>query len=1248
MTIAYYPRPKILANPGFRRGHVVIEASAGTGKTFTLEHLVLDLIINNRARIEEILVVTFTDAATRELRERVRSLIRRICDEGLTVKPTEDLEHYWAVDDVTRNRLQEALFRFDGAAISTIHGFCQRILSEQAFLGGFLFKQEQVDGREIFGPAFREEIRRALAEDSPVGNALKRWIEEENRLEDLQALLYQCHREGCPDPDRSLLTPLWDPVGFWEALKGLPEKKQLQNSVQSFFTNRNQKNGYLRLLNRLFETVGTFSAGEEPDIRQAVETLVNWLKKECSINKLDDTQINHLRRAAAAEGAPDPLKRLSVCANEMALRAASEISFFVYCLLPRIQRRLRRRKLSLGLIDYDDMLLGVREALRGENAPALLDILRRRWKFALVDEFQDTDPVQWEIFKKIFVEGKSGNHLYIIGDPKQAIYGFRGADVHTYDLAKNHLLEKYAACRLPLEKNYRSTEEIIEAVNAILTGSHENGNAFFCGLNRYDEPVKWGKLTKSALEGGKPGSPVHLMHFYSENEAPDLPSLRRGLAHFIAGEIFRLTDPKSGLFVYRKDKLSGQYKHELIRLGDIYILTRSTREGRQIGEVLRRYGIHHAFYKLEGLFKTAEAEEVYRLLTAIVSPQEPAARMAAWLTPFFEIPLKELPSWRGVDEHHPLIAHLLNWKRLADSREWARLFDDILTTSGLIRRLIFFDGERELTNYLHIFELLLAEAHARPVTLSELTRGLKALIDGRRAPGGREGDMQRLETDKEAVQILTMHKAKGLEAEVIFWAGGLGNPQTGAFDTRIYHQNNRRCLHVGRACGEIKEAIDEEERQENQRLAYVALTRARSRLYLPYFGENGGDKKEGRFYGYHGLGRFYRLLQDRLELLRQKGLFGDRRLFLMREVSVEGGPRRPGEKIDRGFKKQPWEQLSSLPSRAKEAEKIKPGRRGVLLTSYTRMSRGESRQLPAPEEESQAGWRSEEVAAEIDYLPVGPTGESSSPVESSRALPGGRETGIFLHALLEETKTAAIAERSFEHWSALPEVQDRAATSARRHGFPEVYLPEALHLVYSAFRTPLKVLNREKNFLLEMPGGIASGKRPQAEMSFVFPIPESFHPLLAKIEGAPAAKIDPGELPFRAHRGYLRGLIDLVFEHEDKIYLVDWKSDSLSSFEEENINDQVKENYSLQAQIYRLAVLRLLDIRWEKEYESLFGGILYLFIRGMGPPTDTGGYSRGAWFSRPSWREVLAGEQRLVGRRDWGGEVITVDAGSRW
>jgi exodeoxyribonuclease V beta subunit len=1217
MKSAFYKRPAILARPEFKKGHVVIEASAGTGKTYTLEHLVLDLIINNGAKIEEILVVTFTDAATRELRERVRELIRRVCDETGDLPAGADPESYWKINEATRSRLREALFRFDGAAISTIHGFCQRVLSEQAFLGGRLFEQEHADGGELFGLAFRETVRTALAETSPEGEMLRTWIGMDKTLNDLELFLFNCHREGCPQ--RCPVTPLWEPEQFYEAINGLPPLDQLKEAGNELFSNKNSLKTFNSHLEDLFSLASDIE--DKSDLPEAAELFKAWAGKTRTLDKIKDSQIDNLRRAAGFTESPAVLNELAASLTEIEVRAAGLESFFVHRLLPRVQQLLAARKRALGLTDFDDMLLGVQEALAGPEAETLLALLRKRWKYALVDEFQDTDPVQWDIFRRLFVEGTDIHRLFIIGDPKQAIYSFRGADVHTYQLAREELIGKQNAGRVPLQENYRSTELLIDAVNKILTAADTEGKAFLEGLNSYNEPVECGDQARFAEENSRPAVPVHLVHLYGNEKGLNAKSIKHGIACFIAEEIGRLTGDKCGLLTGSKNSGSSP-----VSLSDIYILTRTGREGREIGQVLRSYGIAHAFYKQEGLFQTEEAESLHSLLLTINNPADPAARMSAWLTPFFDLPLKDLQAWRESAEGHFITSLLFEWKGLADAQAWAVLFDRILTGSGLVRRLVFLGNERALTNYQHLFELLLAEAHSRPLTLIELARSLKARIDGRKLPEGREGDIQRLETDRDAVQILTMHKAKGLEAEVVFIGGGFSDFRGGrGVKTGIYHSDSKRCLHIGASTGEIEEAIKQEVREENQRLIYVALTRAKSRLYLPYFGSGPADSNTGS-YGYKFLGASYKALQKQLDLLREEGQLGNSDHFLLRKTSCL---RQPPQELETTTTADGWpeEGLLEMPASAKtEADRLRPGRRGVILTSYTRIKQGAKWQPPAADDAEQSAPGSEEFLNE-------------APAETEIGLPGGRETGIFLHTLLENTVAAELQNMTLDEWLKFEPARIRFAATARRYGYDPVYLDEAMRLIYKALCSPVKAESIEGGTLLDLPGGFSSGCRQVTEMSFTYPIPESFHPLINGVKET----INGDHMPFEAVRGYLQGLIDLVFEHEGRIYLLDWKSDRLGSYDRASLSAHVERNYSLQAQVYTLAVIRLLNLSGSSDYENRFGGIIYAFIRGMNSAAGSG--AEGVWFSHPSANQATAWEEDLLNRKEWGGEVITLNQG---
>jgi exodeoxyribonuclease V beta subunit len=1219
MTTAGYKRPLILSRPEMQKGHVVIEASAGTGKTYTLEHLVLDLVITGQALIEQILVVTFTDAATHELRERIRNLIQTVFDCSEEIPPTADSRDYWLVDEESRTRLREALFRFDGASISTIHGFCHGILTEQAFLGGRLFEQVHADGREVFGQAFREELRVALADQGVVGEALRDWIRAEKKIGDLEDFLFKCHREG--SPERCPVTPRWEPAELKKACAGLPDLEALKKAGREIYSDGRAQKSFNSILDGLFDLISLFTA--DSDLFAAASEFLEWANKERTLNTIKETVIEHLYQAGSKEQAPAELKELTTTLRKIETRCLNPESFMVYKFLPQVRKRLNLRKKALGLLDYDDMLLGVLDALQGKDSAVLKAALRRRWTHALVDEFQDTDPVQWEIFRQIFVDGAEGHRLFLIGDPKQAIYGFRGADLHTYDLARCYLLKEKDAARLPLTENFRSTGLMIEALNQIFQSETAAGHGFFTGLNRYSDPVECGDKTREAFEAGKMAAPVHVLPLYVTGGKLNATRIKEGVACFMAGEILRLTDDQTGL----KTK-SGGSELRPIRFSDIFILTRTTREGLAIGRILRNYGIPHAYYKQDGLYQTDEAVDVYNLLAAIGAPDDQAIRMAAWLTPFFGLTLSELPAWQQARNNHPLFSILLKWKQLADTQQWSQLFDSILTSSGIARRLIFFGNERALTNYLHLFELLQAEAHKKPVTLRELARDLKAKTEGKNLTEGREGNVQRLESDKEAVQILTMHKAKGLEAEVIFIGGGFGNTGGRGIKTAIYHVGSERRLHIGKAAGEIANAVKTEEEQENERLFYVALTRARSRLYLPFFGlpQLEIPAQEKRNYDYSHLGAMYGKLQQQLNLLSQLGCFEEPRLYRIRPLSCSWEPQYRSSRLDELPDWQPKKVLELPSSTKEEAEKITSEHRGVLLTSFTRIKKAETFHLTADGSENDSLLIGEEVSAEVST-------EKLQPAEQE--LPGGRDTGIFLHALLENIPETELSDTSYSDWAAMEIVMLRAEKLARRYGFNFEHLPAALKLAFKALTSPINLASREKSAVLEMPDGLVSGENVRKEMPFAYPIPEVDHLLLSNS----AVTGQSGEsLPFEVGRGYLQGLIDYVFEYNGRVYLLDWKSDRLADFGPESVDLHVRNNYSLQAGIYTLATVRLLGIQNEADYNSRFGGVLYIFIRGL---TEYAKSSDGIWFSCPGWSNLLKFERNLLARNQWGGAVIT-------
>ncbi|MBN2492700.1 MAG: UvrD-helicase domain-containing protein, partial [Planctomycetes bacterium] len=658
MTAARYPKPAILEEIP-RDRHAVIEASAGTGKTYALEHLLVELLLTEPVSIEQILVVTFTDRATHELRMRVRALLARLrAPDRNEAAPGEPA---WTLDEAAREKLDAALRQFDLAPIATIHAFCRGVLTENAFNGGRLFEQELVDGRRLFAEVLRRTIRTVLACREPF-RTLLRWWAACHGMDALTAGLYQAVRADVRilDADgaeryiaavEAAAAVLCGAVGVDRLRGGLGEVTSKGKRL-----GKNSRDALERHLAALGEVV-----------RRAAEPVDLFRDRRSLARPLE--YLAEKRRAFDFGGlAPDLDAILSGIATLDRLKAVALAAF-----RDEAARAFARDKERRGLYDFGDMLALVHEALRGENGPALAAALRRRYRFALIDEFQDTDRVQWDIFRRIFFEDGGRHRLYTVGDPKQAIYAFRGADVRAYLRAREAIVGAGGA-RLALTRNYRSTAAMIAAVNALLL--RDGQDAFFTGRHiGYDRPVECGRPALRAVAAdGAAVRPLCLLRVE--------PGAGRGaerLGRAVAAAIRDLVDRRALCVGEREDALAA------VGYGDIFVMTRTNRECDRMGEFLRAAGVPFAFYRKEGLFQTDEARDIRDLLRAIAEPADRSRLGRAWVTPFFGVPLGEVARFQELEPDHPFARRLLAWRDAARRRDFETLFVRILDESGVLR-----------------------------------------------------------------------------------------------------------------------------------------------------------------------------------------------------------------------------------------------------------------------------------------------------------------------------------------------------------------------------------------------------------------------------------------------------------------------------------------------------------------------------------------------------------------------------------
>ncbi|MBI3725917.1 UvrD-helicase domain-containing protein [bacterium] len=1087
------------------------------------------------------------------------------------------------------------------------------MLTENAFVAGRFFRQELVDAKTAFASGFGHVLRHELANDLHRAVDLAAWLRAHS-VDDLETLLQEI------DEKRADVRPLLDRTALMADVarleKGCGGKalEQVREAVEESSLKGQTRAAVLARLDALVAFLG------EPEATGSLVGLHVSEKLSYIVNYL----LEPSRVAGIREGVPRIGKLLDLlaglCSRLVTLEAATAQVF-----LPAVRERVAHEKRTKGLYDFSDMLTIVRDAIcTGPQRALLLERLRERYQHALIDEFQDTDEVQWQIFEEIFAKSSKKHGLWVIGDPKQAIYGWRGADVYAYLSACNSLGK--GAKPIPLTENFRSTKALIEAFNVIF--DQKAKPPFFRDKIRYDDPVECGREKLVAQDAaGKPVAPIHVFDLDAQKMSAD--ELRGALARRIAEEIRVLLD--TGLWLGEgKDK-------KRIEASDVYILTRSGWEGEFVSKFLAERLVPFAFYKQEGLFQTSEADDVYRVLAAIADPHDRSKRSKAWLTPFFGLELEELAAGDPPGDH-TLWRHLFQWERLAERGDFRRLFASLVEDTGLVRREIFLStSERRLTNYLHILEILLETVSRKRVGIRELSHLLRSWISEEQAPEREDGNVQRLESDAKAVQIMTLHKSKGLEAAVVFLFGGYTNPKgkdlyvyhdrpqektveqlaKEALGTAFYHDpEGRRLVHVGPLTPEVRALVINESQEEDRRLLYVGVTRAKARLYFPGFSRvpvldpSGkvvldADGEPRTVWNYEYLNGPYAHLAERLDALIHdrkppKGFEVEKLPVVMAPAMASGAPM-PAPA--------PWTppaELLSVPE-AKEIEKrcdeLRKKCAPLIVTSYSRMKKG---YVPTAAE-IEADTLQEETVPETSPSSPEPV-PSGEPIEEVPR--GGANTGQFFHDVLEVLPFESLAGAlPFDAWREREDVKPLFERAMSRRGIPERQLVGAQRMVFHTLTKRL-VLGS-----LTLESGLAPCTKNLRELEFAYPIPEEAH--LALAEGG----------PFPIEKGWLRGFIDFIFEHKGRSYLLDWKTDTLDDYGPESVAAHVRESYWIQVQVYTLALARMLKLTGAADHEAKFGGVLYCFLRGMRPEEAP---EIGVFFERADWAGIKKLERELV------------------
>jgi exodeoxyribonuclease V beta subunit len=1177
-------------------GLQVIEASAGTGKTRTITGLYLRLVMEKDIAPERILVVTYTVAATEELRERIRDvLVQALAALRGTIVTDEMVAELTAgVDDreAAARRVQQALANFDLAGIHTIHGFCQRALADGAFESGLPFDRELVPDvrdlvQEVVDDYWRTHVIEAPAlfvqyllderitpERLATGVALQLGrpdltvvpadpVGDERELESACFEAWARLRTTWPAARPAVDALLHDP--------GLNKTVYKEGSVTTWLR---RMDGYLRAelpALRVFKQLVKFRA----------DTLArSWKQK--AVPRTHEV-------LAVVQAFDDALAR--VCEAVHIRLRAMKIDLLHEA---RIELALRTRRLRVQ--SFDDLLLELRQALEASHGAVLASRLRRRWSAALVDEFQDTDPAQYRIVQRIW--GGGDQPVFLVGDPKQAIYRFRGADVFAYLAARQD-----AMARHDLLRNWRSEPALLTAVNTLFGHARR---PFVLDAIPF-VPVEPARPSKPLSVAGDPPEPLRIWFLERDDERKLYPKARaaRRAAEATAVEIARLlrlaADGKTRL----PDASGGE---RALEGGDVAVLVRSHRQGRLVGASLARLGVASVQQAEDSVFTSREAEQLQRVLMAVAEPGRDDVVRAALGTELLGATGEEL--FALLEDDAGWAAELDAFQRSHQAwREhgFARMFRELLAERGVSHRLLAYaDGERRLTNLLHLGELLQDEAARHPRALEALVQWMAARAEDPRPQS--EEQQLRLESDEHVVKIVTVHKSKGLQYPVVFcpfvWDGRI-------FATDAHRERDVVCHdpeNGGRATLEMEAELQaplrvqtcHEELAENLRLFYVAVTRAIHRCTIVW-GATNDASTSAPFWLLHAPDGVSdtRKLQAALKDRDDDSLRHDLDALRARSggtIRIEAPPTGPGvpyrERADR---------QASLEARALGRRITWPWR----VSSFTALVADRAGEIPDHDAAPDPGPAAGETAERTRFT-----------------FPGGTRAGSCLHAIFERVDFAdPDPERRREF----------VAQELRRFGFSPDWLPVVDDMLGQVLATPLDDGGRIR---LE---GVSRARRLD-ELEFTYPLADFDAAALREVlrteglaDGAFAGAID--ELAFTRVSGFMRGFIDLVFEHGGRYWIVDYKSSWLGPTLDDYAPDRLppvmaRESYWLQYLIYTMVLHRLLRLRLrDYDYDAHVGGVFYLFLRGMTPAR---GPSCGVFHDRPS-RALVAALDRWIG-----------------
>lgn len=1202
------------------RGSQLIEASAGTGKTFTIAMLYVRAILGHGQTPEcgrpltprDILVVTFTEAATKELRDRIRKRLAEAAEifrqpaseqgsgahgEG----PLQALRNDYPDSDSWPARarlLQLAAESMDEASVHTIHGWCNRMLNEHAFDSGGLFNQTlETDHGELLLQVIKDYWRSFVVPmDEGIANL---WLDQfaspqalRTSLSDLLPLERQL-----PEPSGTPASLLGARVEelrstFAHVRTTIAADAEDFLAVLTEASGRKDFNGNsLRLKNVAgwLESLKQWAGGQ--DLAAPALTPAAW-------DRLSPDGIGQ----AWKKGTPPvdhPLIE-SVVALRSVCREPLPVQAMLFHACHWVADRLEREKQRRAEMGFDDLLERMDQALAGASGPRLSNAIRQQFPLVMIDEFQDTDPVQYRIFDSIYhaSENRPESGLLMIGDPKQAIYGFRGADIYTYLKARKDTADR----QVTLPKNFRSATAMVEATNHLFGhGEQQAIKGAFLFRQGDDNPVPFhavgaqGRQESLRIEGQL----APALTFWAQDSEDRKSDVMTNVAETCASEIVRLLNlGQNGQAGFADETGSWQP----LNASDLAVLVNNGTEAALVRQALANRGVKSVYLSdRRSVLDTTEARDLIYWLEACAEPERDNLVRAALATTTLAVDWATLDQLRNNElAWETTLEHFRGFRQVWRQQGVLAMVRCVLNHFDVPARLLSQpEGERALTDVLHLAELLQQESQQVDGEQSLIRRFSEMVA----ATSHRSDAMQvRLESDAELVQVITVHKSKGLEYPLVFLPFATNcRPATGKRLPLIWHDDEGDQQLAFEARDDVLTRVDQERLGEDIRKLYVALTRARHGTWVGAPALKGEEARSALSY-----------------LVAQKS-----------EEPISAGLRRMAEGC-RDILVQPLPAPTEAiyqPPRAAELgsarERTAPGWDSWWIASYSairyRVAATDDVIPEVPAESETAGAeriREEaEPATRVSAPPV-----VQKPAPDSVQIHGfyrGAGPGTFLHSLLEWAAEEGF-QRACENGPARRELIE---SRSRLRGW-DAWTGPLDHWLVDFLQTRLSLPSQPDGSASEVSLAMLDQAVPEMEF-WISSQGVSTGELDRLVRQHTMTHWNREQIPERPAaddmmlRGMLKGFIDLVFEHEGRYYVADYKSNYLGPGDEDYSDMAMagvvaEKRYDLQFALYLLALHRLLRTRLpDYDYDRHVGGAVYLFLRGNKAE------SRGVYCERP-------------------------------